>query len=76
MLQDGWTSYSSIHCCDPLDENVVDDEFLKFLQKEGPFAQKAANLQDPCWPLYLGGKNLEDMFQNFKLWHYHKIVVF
>jgi hypothetical protein len=28
----------SIHCCDPLDENALDDELLKFLCKEGPFA--------------------------------------
>ncbi len=37
-LQDGWTYYLSIHCCDPLDENALDDELLKFLCKEGPFA--------------------------------------
>ncbi len=37
-LQDGWTYYLNIHCCDPLDENALDDELLKFLCKEGPFA--------------------------------------
>jgi hypothetical protein len=41
-LQDGWKSYLNIHYRDPLD-----DELLKFLWKEGPFAQEATNLQDP-----------------------------
>jgi hypothetical protein len=43
-LQDGWKSYLNIHCHDPLDENVLDDELLKFLWKEGPFAQEDTNL--------------------------------
>ncbi len=68
-LQDGWTSYLNIHCCDPLDENALDDEFLKFLRKEGLLHKKLVICKTPCWPLYLGGKNLEDIFQNFKLWH-------
>jgi hypothetical protein len=46
-LQDGCTSYSSIHCHDHLDENALDDELLIFLRKEEPFAQEATNLQDP-----------------------------
>jgi len=46
-LQDGWTSYLNIHCHDPLDENALDDEFLKFLRIKRPFAQEAANLQNP-----------------------------
>ncbi len=45
-LQDGWTSYLNIHCHDPLDENALDDELLKFICKEGPFAQEAINLRD------------------------------
>ncbi len=36
-LQDGWKSYLNIHYYDPLDENALDDELLKFLWKEGPF---------------------------------------
>ncbi len=36
-LQDGWTSYLSIHYHEPLGENALDDEFLKFLCKEMPF---------------------------------------
>jgi len=45
-FQDGWTFYLNIHCHDPLDENALDDELLKFICKEGPFAQEAINLRD------------------------------
>jgi hypothetical protein len=37
-LQDGWKFYLNIHCRNPLDGNDLDDELLKLLWKEGPFA--------------------------------------
>jgi hypothetical protein len=43
--------------------------FKSFYVRKGLLHEKMLICKTPCWPLYLGGKNLEYMFQNFKFWH-------
>ncbi len=64
-LQDGWKSFLNIHCYDPLDESALDDELLKILWKEGPFAQEATNLLG----LVFWWERFGRYVPNFKFWH-------
>jgi hypothetical protein len=75
-LQDGWKSYLNIHCYDTLDENALDDELLKFLWKEGPFAREDINLQNPhVDPCILVGKIRKTYVPKLQALALHKIVI-
>jgi hypothetical protein len=66
-LQDGGTSYLSID--KPLMQILWLMSTSSFYASKGNLHEKLRTHKTPCWSLYLGGRSLEDMFPNFKLWH-------